>query len=140
MRRLTRLTRALVAVLLAAAVLAACGGDDDGSDSALETRTVEAGEVTVEIVPLKLDSGGAKFELTFDTHSVELDFDVASVARLIVAGVEWRPAVWEGDPPGGHHREGTLSFEATGDGVGTAELRIDDLPAPVSTMWDVSGS
>ncbi|HEX7165531.1 MAG TPA: hypothetical protein VF230_00990 [Acidimicrobiales bacterium] len=73
----------------------------------------------------------------FDTHSVELDLDVAASARLVVDGTPWTAPVWDGTGPSGHHREGTLRFTATGDSTGTAELTIAGLPELVRVTWDL---
>jgi hypothetical protein len=39
-------------------------------------------------------------------------------------GVEHRPAGWKGDPPGGHHRKGTLEFALVAPRPGAVELRV----------------
>lgn len=70
-----------------------------------------AGNVTVIVTPITLKPGSpAAFDVTFETHSVELDFDVEGVAGLTdTQGATYKPA-WKGDPPGGHRRRGTLTF------------------------------
>ena len=150
--------RLLIAASLAVAlvVLTACGGGDGtetastqpsggttagaqstgaSSTPALATRTVEAGAVTVKIDPTRLDAGGAEFDVSFDTHSVALDLDVAGSAALTVAGAPWAGATWSGDGPGGHHREGTLRFAPGGPAEGRAALSISGLPGPVTAAW-----
>ena len=137
----------IVPVLVLFALAPACGSDggpDDGSPSpavgGLVTRSVQAGEVDVEIDPVRIDSTGAEFDISFDTHSVDLGIDVASEARLEVADVAWKRRKWTGDPSGGHHREGTLTFDAGGPARGTAELTISGLPESVSASWTLDGS
>jgi hypothetical protein len=103
----------------------------------LPARTVAAGAVTVKILPRQLDARGAVFKVSFDTHSVDLNQDLARQARLTVGGTTWPVAGWSGGGPGGHHREGNLSFNAIGTAVGTATLSIDGLPGPVTATWDV---
>ena len=134
----------LLALVLALGTVAACGGDDDESPtrsdaSALEAQTVEAGEVTVQIEPVRIDAAGGEFKLTFDTHTVVLDLDVARSATLNVAGREWGGASWSGAGPGGHHREGTLRFAAGGPVTGSAVLSLSGLPAPVTATWTLGG-
>lgn len=70
------------------------------------------GEVDVKVTPLVLKVGEKpQFRLEFNTHSVELDFDVAKVTSLVTdRGPLSGEASWDGSPPGGHHREGTLTF------------------------------
>ena len=142
--------RGLIVLAAAVAALLAIGGfvawrdsDDrvrDASDqTALATRTVAAGDVTVEIEPRRIDRAGAEFTITFDTHSVELDLDVAAHARLTVGGISWPDATWTGDGPGGHHRVGVLRFESESSATGRVDLRLDGLPAPVTATWTLPG-
>jgi len=71
-------------------------------------RSGEKNGVTVTVTP---GAQGA-FTVVLDTHSGSLDDDIASAAVLYDASeTAHRPLAWEGDPPGGHHREGTLRFE-----------------------------
>ena len=109
--------------------------------TALGTRTVQAGPVTVKIQPRKLDAKGATFKISFDTHSAELNQDMPKQAHLTVGGAAWPVATWSGDGPGGHHREGELRFAAPGGatGTGTTVLSIDGLPQPVTATWNRAG-
>lgn len=105
--------------------------------SSLPARTVEAGAVTVKVQPRQLDADGAVLKVSFDTHSVDLDQDLARQARLTVGDTTWPVASWSGDGPGGHHREGELRFTAAGTAKGTATLSIDGLPEAVTATWDL---
>lgn len=137
MRRLL-IVPATIGLVLAGA---ACGGGTTSASptggAALASKTVEAGAVTVKIEPLRIDGTGAEFKLTFDTHSVELDFDVARNASLTVAGTSWGGPVWSGDGPSGHHREGRVRFDAAGPATGSAVLALAGLPAPVTATWSL---
>ena len=75
-------------------------------------RENEGGEVTVIVTPQRLEvDKQPKFQIVFDTHSVNLDFDVGELAMLIDdKGNKYTNPVWEGSPPGGHHRSGSVSF------------------------------
>ena len=78
-------------------------------------RENEGGEVTVIVTPqiLEVDKQ-PKFQIVFDTHSVNLDFDVGELAKLIDdKGNNYTNPIWEGSPPGGHHRSGSVSFRET---------------------------
>lgn len=77
-----------------------------------ETKEQSDGNVTVTVTPQELVAGKpTTFQIVFDTHSVDLDFAVANVAELRdEKGNTYGPPTWSGDPPGGHHRKGTLSF------------------------------
>jgi len=132
------------AVLGAAVVLLAggCGAGDTSADKTpgqttpgLVTKTIESGEVTVTVDPVRIDETGAEFEITLDTHSVELDMDLAEEATLEVDGDVWTGASWAGDGANGHHREGTLSFDPGGPAQGDAVLTIGGFPAAVRISW-----
>ena len=72
------------------------------------------GEVDIKATPLILKAGEKpQFEIEFNTHSVELDFDISRIALLTdEAGNSDTSSTWEGSPPGGHHRSGALIFTA----------------------------
>ena len=142
--------RFLIVLAVAALALAgtACGGNaktaspDTSSGEptqslapALATKTVEAGPVTVKIDPVRIDATGAEFKVIFDTHSVDLDLDVARNATVTVAEAPWTGATWSGDGPSGHHREGTVRFAAAGPARGAVVLSIGGLPGPVTASW-----
>lgn len=79
----------------------------------LQPQTSAEGEVTVEVRPLELDKGKSPtFEVVLNTHSVELDADLKKDVVMIVEGKEYIAFSYEGDPPGGHHRTGVVSFSA----------------------------
>ena len=48
------------------------------------TQTAAAGPVSIKIQPRRIDSTGAEFTVSLDTHSAELDLDVAANAHLSV--------------------------------------------------------
>lgn len=84
------------------------------------TRRAEAGAVTVEVTPLNLADVGATtldFQVSLNTHSVDLGVDLAKLAVLKANGVETAAVAWQAPPGGGHHVQGTLRFpRATADG------------------------
>ena len=131
---------ATIAVVLAWVVFAA-GGDPDSTlvgTTGLETRTVSSRDVDVKIEPRQLDAQGAVFAITLDTHSVELSMELTA-AEFEVGGIPWPVAGWDGDGPGGHHREGTLRFDAAGPAAGTVRLVLSDFPEPVEVTWEFAG-
>ena len=99
------------------------------------SQTAEAGGVEVTATLEQLDDDGAVITLAFDTHTVALDLDLPAAAGLTVDGAPWTAVDWDGDGPGGHHRAGSLLFEATGPAVGDVELSVAGLPAPVTLTW-----
>lgn len=90
---------------------------------ALDTQTNSEGQVIIKITP-KLSSE-IVFEITLDTHSEELDTDLIKVTTLQDEnGKEYNPARWEGDPPGGHHRNGILIFSPIAPIPKTLQLTV----------------
>lgn len=77
-----------------------------------ETIEQPEGNVTVIVTPLTLETGKPPvFQIVFETHSVDLSFDVSTITTLTDdTGILYGVPVWNGTPPGGHHRKGTLSF------------------------------
>ena len=98
------------------------------------TRTSEGGQVTA-VVDWAGPDAGAVFEVTLDTHSVELDaLDLSDAVLRNDRGETLLAQLWAA-PKGGHHREGALTFEGDAapffDGVEWVELvlsGIGDLP------------
>lgn len=77
----------------------------------LKSQTNSEGSITISVTPHRSASAGVwEFEITLDTHSVELDDDVNKATVLIADNKNYYPIVWDGDPPGGHHRNGILQF------------------------------
>ena len=87
------------------------------------------GEVDIKATPLILKAGEKpQFEIEFNTHSVELDFDISRIALLTdEAGNSDTSSTWEGSPPGGHHRSGTLIFTAPLIQTKSVNLTIRDI-------------
>jgi hypothetical protein len=99
---------------------------------ALSAQTSRDGGVTVTVTPkdLAADAPRWQFEIVFDTHSVDLRHDLIKSAALIdAAGRRHAPLAWDGDPPGGHHRKGVLSFRPLGS-VDEVRLQIRDVGTP----------
>ena len=138
-RRLMLAAAGAFVVAAAGAILVTRGGDHDptiGDETGLATRSAAAGEVDIEIEPRQLDDQGAVFAVTLDTHAVELSADLTE-ATLEVGGATWPVDEWSGDRPGGHHREGELTFEPAGPATGTARLVIAGFAEPVEVGWEL---
>src|SRR3990167_6262240 len=78
----------------------------------LQTLENEGGNVTVTVKPEILEIGkDPSFYIEFNTHSVELNFDVVKQTYLLdEKGYQITDAGWKGSPPEGHHRNGILVF------------------------------
>jgi hypothetical protein len=105
----------------------------------LTAQVEDVGGVEVAVTPVRLDDETALFEVAFSTHTVDLAVG-ADEMELVVGPVPWGPARWDGDPAGGHHRSGQLSFPARGPATGSAVLSIGGLPEPVTFEWSLGGS
>jgi hypothetical protein len=107
----------------------------------------EQGMVVVIIQPLNVGSGEEwlKFEVSMNTHSVDLSMDLAALASLATNnGLTVQAILWEA-PRGGHHVKGTLVFPASVDGKslfdGATELILIikevDVPVRIFT-WSLN--
>lgn len=68
------------------------------------------------------------FELEFETHSVDLDFDVSKQSYLVDdKGNSLTGGIWNGSPAGGHHREGILTFNSVLSETKFVELIVKDV-------------
>ncbi|HCM38100.1 MAG: hypothetical protein UV61_C0009G0038 [Candidatus Gottesmanbacteria bacterium GW2011_GWB1_43_11] len=95
-----------------------------------QTRENSGGNVTVSITPVRLTPGTQpQFQIAFETHSVELDFDVAKITTLTdQQGQQFPIPIWDGAPPGGHHRQGILTFPQTlNTSVKSLNLTLTDI-------------
>ncbi len=110
-------------------------------------RTDVQGAVEFVITPLNLTSPGETldFEVSLNTHSVNLSWDLAAQSTLTTdAGLEVKGLSWP--MGGGHHYMGTLTFPAkTADGKSLLEgakkvtLTIRDAAAPIRVFeWELS--
>lgn len=108
--------------------------------SSYETKENDGGEVQVSVTPLALKLGfPASFDVAFETHSIDLTFYVEQIATLSdETGTSYVPH-WEGSPPGGHHRSGTLRFTPDLTKPTTITLTFKDVAAvPERTFtWEV---
>lgn len=135
MRRLfipTLLTLALILVACAPAQASANQANPQtvpssaGNDAAAAvdlTRTDQQRAITVTMTPINLDnpSDQLEFDISLETHSVDLSMDLATLATLttdtgfIVSATQWDA------PRGGHHVAGKLLFPSAQDGKAILE-------------------
>ena len=83
--------------------------DSESIDNNFSEKRVD-GKVVVTAQPTITESGMEIF-ISMDTHTVDLEEDPQETAYVEVDGLEYEPIEWIGDPPGGHHRSGSLIFE-----------------------------
>jgi len=97
------------------------------SQNILAPQTDSQGSVTVKVTPKDLlqSSPSWDFEIILDTHSGNLDQDLTKISVLADdRGNQFAPVAWEGDPPQGHHRQGTLKFKLLSPKPKSIELKI----------------
>lgn len=123
-------------------------GDQAQTDQLISenTRTDNQGAVVVDIKPLNLDQPGDTliFDVSMNTHSVDLNMDLVPLTTLTTdTGVTVPALKWDG-PSGGHHVEGQLSFPETSDGknlldgVSSITITIMDVDAAARTFtWQL---
>lgn len=90
-----------------------------------KTQEDSQGEVIVKVKPISLSSKeNIKFEVTFNTHTVELDKDLKDISVLIDnKGNEYKPISWTGET-GGHHLSGDLIFSPISKDTKSVKLTI----------------
>lgn len=106
------------------------------------TQTSEGGQVTVVATWPGPDAGG-EFDVTLDTHAVDLDaLDLSDAILRNDRGETLTARPWAA-PKGGHHREGVLTFDGDSapflDGATWIELvliGVGDLPER-TLRWEV---
>lgn len=94
----------------------------------LSSQTNNEGGVSVEVRPVDFQPGGqTKFEISFDTHQGDLDFDLTKISVLTDdQGNQYLPLEWQGGQ-GGHHLSGTLIFSAISGNVKQIKLILGDI-------------
>ena len=96
-------------------------------ENILEPQTNNEGGVAIVVRPQSIKENAASwnFEISLDTHSVELNEDLVEASVLIDKnGKEYQPVEWEGDSAGGHHRSGVLKFAPISPWPKMIELKI----------------
>ncbi|MHB1390612.1 MAG: hypothetical protein ACYCXF_05160 [Thermoleophilia bacterium] len=116
----------------------ACGGGDQKSDTAgdiatsasgalLPKQTSQSGEVEVAVAPTGLSAAAVTwdFKISIDSQGAELNEDLMSAAVLVDdSGREYMAVGYEGDPPGGTHREGIVKFAPISPEPKTVTLKL----------------
>lgn len=89
----------------------------------------EEANVSIEVTPKVAEIGkDTQFQIAFNTHSVDLSFDVTKTVILVDdKGNNYTDSSWDGAGPGGHHRDGFLSFNTPLKDTKYIELIIKDV-------------
>ena len=94
-----------------------------------QTQTNSQASVSVEIMPkqLGLKQGRNIFEVSLDTHSVDLDFNFTKIIVLKDDLGNLYPALeWTGGQSG-HHLSGDIIFPAISEQAKSIELQMNDI-------------
>lgn len=93
-------------------------------------KSGEMGAVRVEVAPLTAST----YEITLNTHSVDLDFDFKEIVTLVDNnGIKYQPVSWSGDR-GGHHLNGKLQFSTIDPRAKSITLTIRDIEDEVLSL------
>ena len=110
-------------------------------DAGYEPQTDSQGVVAVTVTPLELSAMASewKFKVVLDTHSGSLDQDMLTTAVLVDdSNKVYRPTNWDGAPPGGHHREGVLTFMPSASAPQRIQLKILNIEVPERNFaWEL---
>ena len=87
---------------------------EDAAKTISATQTVDLNSVAVQVTPVDLNAAERLvFDVDFETHTVELNFDPKDISYIRGETEQETPALaWNGPGPGGHHRSGQLVFSA----------------------------
>jgi hypothetical protein len=109
--------------------------------AALELQESDDDGATISVLPEIVSAKNSEwvFEIVMDTHSIELDNDLLASVTLTAGGAEYLPLRWEGDPPGGHHRSGKLTFKAVDPYPQDLTMTISGIGAPRTFTWQLTG-
>ncbi|MFN8034105.1 MAG: hypothetical protein U0Q47_12525 [Mycobacterium sp.] len=134
----------VVGGLLIVGILAAAGFVLRGSPEPVTsgsdlggTQTTQVDSIEVYVTPITVANDRVAFQVALDTHTGSLDADLQTSTLTTDAGTAGS-AAWSGAAPGGHHREGELSFTVAGTPT-QFTLDLGGLPAPVQFSWPVQG-
>mgnify|MGYP005839986349 CR=1 FL=1 len=105
------------------------GPSGDSRRGAGETKTNGENSVEIAVTPIDLGRNArASFEISMNTHSVELDYDLLQISTSEDdLGTAYSPVKWEGSPSGGHHRSGVLIFPKLSSRAKSVRLIIKDV-------------
>ena len=113
-------------------------------ETSLASQTSNERGVKVTVTPQNLSKEAKTwdFEAVLETHTQSLSDDLAKSSVLVADGKQYVPIGWEGAPPGGHHRKGSLRFKAITPQPPSVELqiRLTGEAAPRSFQWFLKGA
>lgn len=136
----------VVAIAVFSLLSISCSGSDqsavtDSGASELQSQTNQDGPVSITVTPQDISDSATTwdFQIALNTHMGDLGEDLTQVIVLVADGKEYKPVVWDGDPPGGHHRRGVLKFDPVSPKPGTITLKIHQVGGidEISFTWNI---
>ncbi len=146
MRTVTRsVTHMAIIAAVAALAVSGCASGATTQPAAVSSRTGSvladangtAGPVEVAVRNPNVTPAGASFTVELSNHAIDLSDDMAGTATLSVDGRVWVGTAWAGDPPGGHHRTGALTFAGSSQARGPVVLTVIAGGNPAVFSWNL---
>ena len=124
---------------ITATLVFSCAPDVVAAEIGYAPQISDMQSIKITVAPRNI-LGTAKsweFEVIVESHTRDLNDDLAKSAVLIADGKQYLPLLWEGAPPGGHHRKGLLRFKTIAPLPSSIELqiRLAGDAAPRSFKW-----
>lgn len=113
------------------------------SKSGISTQTSDENGMTVAVTPQSQGNGQWQFNVAINNHTQGVTQDMVDVSSLADQnGTTYRPTKWIGDPPGGHHRSGSLRFDSVPRNVTGFTLTLRELGGVAERIfrWDYLNS
>jgi len=112
------------------------------SAAELAQQSSQAGGVSISVKPTDVSPTAANwlFQVSMNTHTGDLGDDLSRTAVLVdPAGKQYPATAWQGDPAGGHHRNGVLQFKPLSPVPKALKLRIQrpGETAPRTFTWQL---
>jgi hypothetical protein len=137
---LKTMTVVSVVILVLFALFLIIDESNDTTAEGLDTLVDSRNSITVEATPLGFNPDEElKIDIKMDTHSVDLNYDMAAISILEDSeGNTYNALQWNGSPSGGHHRSGTLIFPPVEGSTTYLKLTIPDINGVDRTFtWDL---
>jgi len=81
--------------------------------------------ISIIAKPINLSSSEIVFEISINTHSGSLDYEMSQISELVINNEKhMKPIKWNGSAPGGHHRYGKIIFSGYDKAINKLKLTI----------------
>jgi hypothetical protein len=120
MMQMMRMMRQMMGIMSEAMPMTNTAPVSDATGAVLPdlTQIAQAGAVEIKVTAANLwDTEAATLDFTVElnSHSEEIDIDLAKTASLRIGDDEVTPVAWETASPKGHHVTGVLRFARSGE-------------------------